>query len=537
MKKDFLKLNTKIALLTIAIVLISISSIMFFMTRWMTDNMRKEVENNISNVAQLMAASPIVLDGLRDASLRYKVQPYIKRLLAETKNIEVMVVVDMAGIRLAHPTPERIGQRFVGGDERDVLEGKTYISEAIGTLGHQMRAFVPVFDGDKQVGFVMAAALTENIDKVRRQNQRNLILFSTIGIIIGIIGAFILSTNIKKTLLGLEPREISKMYLEKKGILDAMHEGIVAIDADLKISLVNDSAIELLNLQKDNIIGRQITEVFPTSRLPEVLQSGESEFNREQRINDTIIISNRVPLKDRETIIGAIATFRDKTMITKMAEEITGVKQIVESLRANTHEFMNKLHILLGLLQLGDIDKATQYIISVTERQQQIINQIMKKIKDPVVAALVLGKFSRAKELGIFLQLETDSYLSQREDKINSHALVTIIGNLLENAFDAVASDAKADKSVKLLIKENDRYIRLRIIDNGIGIREEEKAHIFVRGYSTKEGSRGVGLALVKEVVESLKGEILLQTELSNGTNILVNLPKGEGYNDKRSDS
>jgi len=538
MKRDFLKLQTKIALLTIIIVLISISSIMFFMTRWMTDNIRKETDNNISNVANMLAKSPIVFEGLSNNSKQFMVQPYIMSLLESTKNIEVMVVADMEGIRVAHPNPERIGGPFVGGDEKDVLKGKTYISEAVGTLGHQIRAFVPVYDkGGRQVGFVMVGALTENIVKIKKQNQKNLILFSTIGIIIGIVGAFILSTNIKKSLLGLEPKEISKMYLEKKGMLDAIHEGIVAIDADLKITLVNDSAIELLGLEKGNIIGRQITDVFPTSRLQEVLQTGESEYNREQRINNTIIITNRVPIVDSNVIVGAIATFRDKTMITKMAEEITGVSQMVESLRANTHEFMNKLHIVLGLIQLGDVEAATNYIVSVTERQQQILNLTMKKIKDPMVAALILGKFSRAKELGISLLLEEGSYLLKRDHKINSHALVTILGNLIENAFDAVASASFEEKTVKLLVRENDKQIKICVVDNGVGIGKEELKHIFRRGYSTKEGNRGVGLALVQEVIDTLNGKITVKSEINKGTNILVVLPKGEFLSDTSSNS
>ena len=538
MKRDFLKLQTKIALLTIIIVLISISSIMFFMTQWMTDNIRKEAENNISNVANMLANSPVVFDGLSNKSQQFMVQPYTMKLIESTKNIEVMVVADMEGIRVAHPNPERIGGRFVGGDEKDVLKGKSYISEAVGTLGHQIRAFVPVYDkGGRQVGFVMVGALMESIDKIKKQNQKNLILFSAVGIIIGIIGAFILSTNIKKSLLGLEPKEISKMYLEKKGMLDAIHEGIVAIDADLNITLVNDSAIELLGLEKDNIIGQPISEVFPTSRLQEVLLTGESEYNREQRINNTVIITNRVPIVDNNAIVGAIATFRDKTMITKMAEEITGVSQIVESLRANTHEFMNKLHIVLGLIQLGDVEAAINYIVSVTERQQQILNLTMKKIKDPMVAALILGKFSRAKELGILLQLDEDSYLLKRDYKINSHVMVTIIGNLIENAFDAVSAASCDEKLVKLLIKENDRQIKIRVVDNGIGISEEGLRYIFRRGYSTKECNRGVGLALVQEVIDTLNGTITVKSEINEGTNILVALPKGEVVSDSSSNS
>ncbi|QIB27951.1 2-hydroxycarboxylate transporter family protein [Caloranaerobacter azorensis] len=218
--------------------------------------------------------------------------------------------------------------------------------------------------------------------KLKKKAVLHLIFLAYTGILAGIIAAFLLANNIKKTLMGLEPNEIIKLYNEKVGMLDAIHEGIIAIDKDCKITLVNDSALDILQIKDkykpEEIIGKPVTDIFHTSRLPKVLETGIAEYDKEQRINDTIIVTNRVPIKDNGKIVGAIATFRDKTKITRLAEEVTGVKQIVQALRANTHEFLNKLHVILGLLHLGEIEEAKKYIVNITESQQQIISMIIK---------------------------------------------------------------------------------------------------------------------------------------------------------------
>lgn len=503
---------------------------MLFTSRWSISNIQKEVETNMMNTAYMIAKAPNVIEGLKLKSEKNIIQPYIINVLNSTSEIDLIVVADMNRIRYAHPVKERIGYEVVGGDDVRVVEtGDSYISVATGTLGQAVRAFVPIYDETgQQLGYVIAGTLTQSIDKTKEQIMVTTFLSAFLGLFLGSIGAIFLSGNIKRVLLGLEPEEISKMYVEKKSILDTIHEGIIAIDENSNITLINDSALKLLGINEKNIVGRHVEEVVPNTRLQHVLETGIAEYDREQSLNNTVIITNRVPINDGEKRVGAIATFRDKTMVIKLAEELTGVKQIVGGLRANTHEFMNKLHVISGLIELGELEEAKKYIINVKNGQQQIINLIINKIKDPTVAGLLIGKLSRAKELGIRMIIEEDSLLEKRTDKIDNNRLLTIIGNLAENAMDAVNSRSDDPRQINVKIKETKNKIEILVQDTGIGIKSENLDLIFNRGFSTKKGNRGIGLALIKETVENLNGNIEVISHIDEGTKFIVTIPKEE---------
>lgn len=529
MKVFQMKLQTKITILIISIVLISIYTTIFFTTRQMIKNINEEIETNTMNIARIVSYTPNIASYLKeDPTADSSIQVHIEKVLNEMQQVEMIVIADMKGVRYAHPNYKRIGEKFVGGDEIRVIEkGERYISEATGTLGKAIRAFAPIYDDEgKQVGFVMAGTLTQSINQIRKERIVTSILVSYIGLLLGITGAILVAKNIKKTLLDLEPEEISQLYIEKKSILSAIHEGIIAIDENHKITLINDTVLKLLGINEGCIIGKDVMEIFPTSRLPNVLESGISEYDKEQVIKDTIVITNRVPIRDKDKIVGALATFRDKTIITQLAEEVTGVRQIVDSLRANTHEFMNKLHVILGLIEVGELDEAKKYILTVRERQQQIVSLVVNKIKNPMVAALILGKFSRAKELGIEMNIDVNSYLAKRRGKINNHILVTIIGNLIENAMESTLTIDNKERYINLKVEETQESIIIEVEDNGAGIKEENIPLIFNRGFSTKKESRGVGLALIKEKVENLKGVIEVHSSKGKGTRFIIEIPK-----------
>jgi sensor histidine kinase regulating citrate/malate metabolism len=228
--------------------------------------------------------------------------------------------------------------------------------------------------------------------------------------------------------------------------------------------------------------------------------------------------------------VGAIATFTDKTKVAELAEEVTGVKQIVEALRANNHEFLNRLHLILGYIQLNRLDDAKKFIVNETEKQQHSLSFIMNNILEPTVAALILGKISRAKELGIVLEITEDSYLEKRNGRVTGSVLVTIIGNLLENAMESLSSSHSDKKKIYITIKEDDKKICLRVEDNGPGIREDGILSIFKHGYSTKAGNRGRGLALIKETIDNLSGSIKAVSTENEGAVFSVILPKEARY-------
>lgn len=511
--KKAMKLRTKITLLIIIVVFISISIIISFAVSWMTGNIENKARTNIMNIAEMVAHSREIVDALEAKDPNRKIGPYVNMQLKNLEQVEYIIVADSEGIRYSHPNPEMIGKKFVGGDEyRVVRKGETYISEATGTLGKSLRAFTPIYDVEnkREIGFVSVGTLTHSIETAKHRAILYIILIGLGGLIAGIIGAFLLANNIKNTLLGLEPEEITKLYNEKMGILDAIHEGLVAVDHRGRITLINDSALNILHFEnrvtKENIIGKNVEEVIPSTRLINVLETGKSEFGKEQRINNTIIMTNRVAIMNRGKVVGVIASFRDKTEVTRMAEELTGIKKMAWSLRAQNHEFMNKLHTIAGLIQLEEYEEALQFISNIAKVRNNISNILTENIKDTSVSALLLAKYNKAEECRVKLKIDENSKLTKLPEYMTSEEIVSVVGNLIENSLDEVKNDGTGFIYIKIL--ENEQFLSIKVKDNGGGIPLEYREKIYEQGFSTKEGQRGHGMYIVKKIIDDFNGTI-----------------------------
>lgn len=531
--KKTMKLQTKLTILIIIVVFISISIIIFFVASWMNKNIESKARTNIMNVAEMVAHSKEVIDELKIKDPNKKIGPYIDMQLKTLDQIQYIIVADTEGIRYSHPNPQMIGKKFVGGDEfRVVKEGETYISEATGTLGKSLRAFIPIYDteNEREIGFVSVGTLIQMIGEAKHMAILYIILISFCGLTVGIVGAFILANNIKNTLLGLEPEEITRLYNEKMGILDAIYEGLIAIDNKGKITLINDSALSILHyenhIDKNDIIGKNIEDVLPTTRLTAVLETGKSEFEKEQRINNTVIMTNRIPIKDRGKIVGAIATFRDKTEVTRLAEELTGAKKMSWSLRAQNHEFMNKLHTIAGLIQLEEYEEALQFISDVAKNRSKISSILTEKIKDPSLSAILLSKYNKAEESRVKFKIDEASTISLLPQYMNSEEIVSVVGNLIENSLDEVSNDGDGEIYIKIV--QHKDYLEIKVKDNGPGIKEDYRNKIYEQGFTTKEGQRGHGMYIVKKIIEEANGSIEFKADKGVLWEITIPMVRGE---------
>ncbi|MFL0267443.1 ATP-binding protein [Candidatus Clostridium radicumherbarum] len=525
--KKAMKLQTKLTLLVTAVVFVSISIIIPFVASWMTGNIESKAETNIMNVAEMIAHSSKIVDALEAKDPKGVIEPYVNMQLKNLKQIEYITVADKEGIRYSHPNPDMLGKKFVGGDElRVVQKGETYISEATGTLGKSLRAFTPIYDENKnEIGFVSVGTLYSSIEKAKHTAILYIIFISLGGLMVGIIGAFLLASNIKNTLLGLEPEEITKLYNEKMGILDAIYEGLIAVDHRGKITLINDSALSILHFEnsinRDKIIGEDIEKVIPNTHLINVIETGKSEFENEQRINDTIIMTNRIPIMNKGKVIGAIASFRDKTEITKMAEELTGVKKLAWSLRAQNHEFMNKLHTISGLIQLEEYQEAIEFISDVAKVRSNISNILTENIKDSSLSALLLAKYNKAEEARVKLLIDEKSKLTRLPLHMTSENIVSVVGNLIENSLDEVKNDGTGFIYIKIV--QNEDFLSLIVRDNGGGIPPQYREKIYEQGFSTKDGQRGHGMYIVKKIIDEAKGTISF--DVNEGVNWNITIP------------
>ncbi|WP_313155847.1 sensor histidine kinase [Lacrimispora sp.] len=515
-RKKPLKLQTMLSLLVIAVVFVSITIIISFVASWMTRNIEKEAKTNVMNVAELVAHSSEVIDALEKKDTQV-IASYVDMQLKNLELIDYITVADNQGIRYSHPNPQMIGKAFEGGDEYRVVRlGETYVSEATGTLGKSLRAFAPIYDEHNQeIGFVSVGTLITRIEKAKHMAVFYIMLIGFGGLSAGSVGAFLLANHIKKMLLGLEPDEIAKLYHEKMGILDAIHEGLVAIDREGRITLMNDSALQILGFDKDEmkhqVIGRNIEDIIPNTRMTNILSTKKAEFDDEQRLHDTLIVTNRIPIMNRGQVIGVIASFRDKTEVTKLAEELTGVKKLAWSLRAQNHEFMNKLHTIAGLIQLEEYEEALQFISDVARIRTEMSHILTDHIKDSAVSALLLSKYNKAEECRIKLTIDESSRLNKLPWGMNSQDLGSVIGNLIENSLDEVKNDGTGRIDIRIV--EEKEYLTIRVKDNGEGIMPELREKIFEQGFSTKEGQRGYGLSIVKKIIEEYGGAIHLTSE------------------------
>lgn len=526
--KKTMKLRTKLIILIITVVFISIAIITFFVASWMNKDIEGKARTNVMNVAEMVAHSTEIVDALKVKDPSKKIEYYIDTQLKSLDQIEYIIVADTDGIRYSHPNPDMIGKKFVGGDELEVIKkGDTYISEATGTLGKSLRAFAPIYDpeSNEEIGFVCVGTLIQSIGAAKHMAIVYITLTSFVGLVVGIIGAFLLANNIKNTLLGLEPDEITKLYNEKMGILGAIHEGLIAVDNKGNITLINDSALNIVHyensIDKNDIIGKNIEEVFPTTRLTTVLESGECEFEKEQIINNTVIMTNRIPINDRGKIVGAIATFRDKTEVKKLAEELTGVKKMAWSLRAQNHEFMNKLHTISGLIQLEEYDEALEFISDVAKVRNEISSIITQKIKDPSLSAILLSKYNKAEESRVKFKIDEESSLKYLPEHMTSDEIVSIVGNLIENSLDEVSNDGSGEIYIKIV--QQKEYLKIRVRDNGPGIKEEYLDKIYEQGFTTKEEQRGHGMYIVKKIIVEANGKI--EFRVDNGVIWDINIP------------
>ncbi len=526
-----MKLQYKLMLLICSLLFIVILVIGFISQIMQANTLKEQIGLRALNVAETVAAIPEIREAFRQPEPSRIIQPIAERVRIKT-GAQFVVVGNREGVRYSHPIPDRIGKGMVGGDNQPVLAGHSIISEADGSLGRSLRGKAPILDDQgKVIGIVSVGFLIEDIEQEAIPSRQKIILIGAVTLLVGIIGAMLIAYSVKRSIFGLEPKEISRLYQEKEAILESIREGILAINTQGIITMANQTALKIIGCSEEaDITGKSILDIIPNSRLLEVTRSGKAEYDQEMVIGDNVVVVNRLPILDHKSrIIGAVSSFRNKSELYRLTEEVTQVRKYAEALRAQTHEFSNKLYMISGLIQLESYQEAVEIITQESNVQQNLIQFIMKEIPDPMIGGLLIGKFNRANELKVSLTIDRESTFRDIPKHLDRNSLVTIIGNLLDNAMDAVLESDSSEKQVTAFFTDLGDDLIIEIEDNGIGIRDEDADKIFELGYSTKgQHDRGYGLALVKQAVTQLQGYVTFSRSSTGmgGTLFTAVIPK-----------
>lgn len=528
MKIKHLSMNSKIVLLTFFIIAFSFLVAGIFLL----SNLAQEHEETLGQRAMLIARTisdiPDIQKQLEQSDLQ-QAQQIVNGIVHEIEIInkaKYIVVMNMDRIKLSHPSPKQLGEKSNSTDMHAAFSENYYISKAVGEQGKVIRAFVPILNEQKkQIGVVVVGIDLPTFTDILNENIKEIFVTVLLSILFSTWGAFALGRHIKRQMFGLEPQEIAKVYVERTETFNAMHEGIIAVDKNMMITIFNKKASRILGVggNPKKYIGKNIYDVLPDTRLPEIVESGRAVYNQEIYVNNHSILSNRIPIFVNGETAGAVAVFKDLTEFKQLAEELTGVKAFVQALRIQTHEYKNKLHTIAGLLQLGHHQQALNYLSQVKIQHDQVTKFLNERIYNENISGLLLSKISRGTELGIKVTIDEESQLTRFPELLDHHDFVLLFGNLIENAFDALIGIERDQKEVSISIDDNDGMLAIMVSDNGIGIPKENLEKIFENGFSTKQNeNRGIGLFLIHEIVKKGNGTIEITSEVGKGTTFIL---------------
>jgi two-component system, CitB family, sensor kinase len=473
-------------------------------------------------IAQTTAQDPQIAEGVQNTppTRNGPVQKEAERIRHAT-NAEYIVVLDWRWIRWSHPTPSEIGHP-VSTDPGDALAGKQVMEIDQGTLGRSARGKVPLRDASGEI--IGAVSVGIKYDSVRAEligAIPELLAYAGGALAVGALAAWVISRRVQRQTRDLAFSDISGLLAEREAMLHGIREGVVALDRAGRIRLLNDEAHRLLGIDAQ-AVGRSPDEALGEGRTADILAGRVTGTDLLTVRGQRVLVANRMPTDDG----GAVATLRDRTELEQLGRELDSTRGLIDALRAQDHEHANRMHTLLGLLELEMYDDAVEFVGEVVGDHRVTAEQVTEKIQDPLLAALLVGKATVAAERGVALWVSDRTRLPDR--LIDPRGLVTIVGNLVDNALDAVAGTPHARVEIELRAEGRTAVVRVR--DTGPGIPAEQRELVFTEGWSTKEPpahrKRGIGLSLVRRLAERQGGSATVGEADGGGAQFTVVLPE-----------
>jgi sensor histidine kinase regulating citrate/malate metabolism len=539
-----------LALITVATIVIVAAAVLaaYLQAR---DSAYDAARSQVKSVALAVAATPAVAAAVAASDPDRSLQPYAEQVRRST-GTDFVVIMDPGGIRYSHPDPKQIGGRFLGHTE-PALAGRAFTETYTGTLGPSVRGVAPVQRDGTIIGLVAVGITLDTVGRSLAQQVPPLVLAGLVTFAASAAGAWLLSRRLRRQTHGLGPEELSRLYEFYDAVLHAVREGLLLLDREGRLQLVNDEGRRLLGLP-DNALGRPVRDLALPADVLDALLTDGPRVDDVRLSDDRVLVVSRMPARWQGRELGSVVTLRDHTDLLTLSGELDSVRGFAESLRSQAHEAANRLHTVISLIELGHVERALEFATAELREAQSLTDQVFEAVHEPVLAALLLGKAAEANERGVELVLAEN--LELPDAGIDGRALVTIVGNLLDNAIDAAADRHQVEVPAPAVgaagtagaagaAPVGPRWVRfgawvdpesgmllMQIADSGAGIDPADAGRVFDRGWSTKPGrsgvgGRGLGLALARQAVDRHGGtiEIAPGDGLSGGAVFLVRLP------------
>jgi sensor histidine kinase regulating citrate/malate metabolism len=437
------------------------------------------------------------------------------------------VVVGTAdGTVVASADPTELG-RVLDMGESTVLDGRGWTGVREGPSGPVAVAMAPILsDAGRTLGFVAVLRPRPSVVDGLRDAAPNLLTYLGVASLLGITGSLLVARRVKRQTLGLEPAEIAGLVEHRNAMLHGIREGVVGLDTRGRVTLVNDEAIRLLGIPGD-AIGRTLEDLGVGAEMRDALLAGAEERDRAVGTGGRVLVVNRLPIHSRGRAIGSVTTLRDRTELLELRRELDLTRHVTDTLRAQAHEFDNRLHTIAGLIEIGEADEAVRFVHRVTSSRSEFSASVTSAVRDPSVAALLIAKASQAAEVGVDLRIAPESSLPALDDELSGD-VATVVGNLVDNALDAASTAPQRWVEVTLGLVDGEVDVVVR--DSGPGVPPGMEREVFRRGVSTKDGEaageRGIGLSLVHLVCTRRGGEVTATAD--GGSVFTARLPVDE---------
>ncbi len=537
-RRGELTLAGKVLLLELVVIAVLLTAVGVLSIRQSNADFGEEQGAQMRSVAEYVATLPEVRGALERvrtgadpaSDLPRRLAPYADRGVTLSSATDVMVV-SPDGRVLAATDPSRVGGRADVGDS-DALEGRGWSGDVDPDGERAVAAHAPIISEEDGtlLGIVAAEESYPSLPDQVAAAGPELALFLGLGALLGVVGTWVVSRMVRRSTRGLGTTELANLADHREALLHAIREGVVGVGTDGRVTVMNDAARSTLGLDgSPEPVGRPVDELGLDPHVVALLTGeGADVQDAVSLVGTRVVVFNRGRASTGGRGIGTVTTVRDRTELVSLQSQLSSNLSITDTLRAQTHEFDNRLHTISGLVQLGEYDEVATLVGTLSQHRADVSERVSKRLHDPAVAALVVAKHAVAEERGVALELDPGSRLPALPPTVVAD-LTTVLGNLVDNAVDAAAGAAGvAEPLVELWVRTDGDAVHVRVRDNGPGIPEELREAVFVRGFSTKPevlGGRGIGLPLVRLICIQRGGTVTVDGADAGGAEFLVTLP------------